>query len=195
MFPMRFERPLVLGTLLVVAAGCGGGALKLHFKVNRDIDPQTISSSLTPCALTSNLPVGVLGNPFTMTITQQQDFPQQNTDVQHITSAKLDQLSFTLTSTSPQQNWDFLKDITISAEATGQTKAAVASIGADTVSGIAIVAGSTTLTLKPTGLNLAPYIKANGGFSLSSEAIGCPPPQDADFSGHVRISITADPLN
>jgi len=171
-----------------------GNVPKLHFNVTRDIGPETISGSITPCSLTSHLPVDLLGNPFNVTITQQQDFPQQNTDVQHITSAKLDELTLSLTATSPQQNWDFLEDITISAEANGLPKATVASIGIDTESAVAIAAGSSTLSLKPTGLNLAPYIKASGGFSLTSDAVGCPPSQDADFTGHVRLAIVAKPL-
>ena len=179
--------------VFVVAVGCGS-VPKLHFTVNRDIGQQTINGSITPCSLTSQLPVSFFNNPFNVAITQQQDFPQQNTDVQHITVAKLDELSLTLTSASAQQNWDFLDDITISAEATGLPKVTVASIGADSESAVPIAAGSTSLTLKPTGANLAPYIKASGGFSLTSEAIGCPPQQNADFTGHVRLQITAKPL-
>lgn len=183
----------VVPILAAFVLSCGN-VPKLHFNVSRDIGPETIQGSITPCSLTSHLPIDLFGNPFNVTITQQQDFPQQNTDVQHITSAKLAELTLSLTATSPQPNWDFLEDITISAEATGLPKATVASIGIDTESAIAIAAGSTTLTLKPTGLNLAPYIKASGGFSLTSDAVGCPPPQDADFTGHVRMAIVAKPL-
>lgn len=192
------RRGILIGLGFAVAlAGCGElhKLAKLHFDVTKNLAVTTIPGSLTPCSLTSNLPFTFLGNPFTITMSQQQDFPQQNTDVQHVTSAHLTQLTLALTSTSGQQSWDFLEDLTLYAEANGQTKAVVASIGIDSESATPVPAGATTLTLVPTSLDLAPYIKASGGFSITSDATGCPPSQDADFGGVAKFHITADPLN
>src|SRR6267378_3502860 len=104
---MRFRRILPLA--LVTLAACGGGT-QLHFAVDKDIPQQTINQGIAPCSIATVLPV-VLSSPFQVTFSQSQDFPQQKTDVQHLTSVKLQQLSLTLTTTSPQQNWDFLTEV------------------------------------------------------------------------------------
>ena len=69
-----------------------------------------------------------------------------------------------------------------------------ASIGTGSPSGVAILAGSTTLNLVPAGAQLAPYVKASGGFTLTAQAKGCPPSQNADFTGHTRFKVSANPL-
>src|SRR2546423_381531 len=149
---MRF-RNLLPGAALLAAA-CGGST-QLHFAVDKDIPQQTINSSIAPCTIATVLP-GFLSSPFQVTFTQSQDFPQQKTDVQHLTSVKLQSLSLTLTSTSAQQNWDFLTEVELIAQANGQPDATVASIGTGSPSGVAIAAGSTTLNLVPAGTQLAP---------------------------------------
>lgn len=175
----------------VVLAGCGETP-KLRFQVDKAIPQQTIQGSITPCSLPVQVPL--LGQPFQMTFSQQQDFPEQNTDVQHIESAKLDSMSLALTAATQEPSWDFLDGLEIYAEADGQPRALLASIGAESPSAIPIPAGATTLSLVPAGLQLAPYLKAAGGFSIDSEATGCPPEQDAVFTGEVRINVVADPL-
>ena len=38
------------------------------------------------------------------------------------------------------------------------------------------------------------YVKASGGFTLTAQAKGCPPSQNADFTGHTRFKVSANPL-
>lgn len=184
-------RATILLTAVVLAAACGGTP-KLHFQVDKDIPQQTINSSIAPCTIATFVPF--LASPLQVTFNQSQDFPQQKTDVNHITSVKLDSLSLTLTATSPQQNWDFLDEVDITASANGMSDTLVASIGAASASGVAIPAGVTRLDLVPTGANLAPFVKSPGGFTLAAQAKGCPPSQDADFTGHTRFNVVANPL-
>lgn len=185
-----FAASLSLISILALA-GCDD-PVKLRFQVDKAIPEQTIPASLALCDVPITVPL--LADPFAVVITQDQDFPEQNTNVNKIESAKLDSLSLTLTPASAEPSWDFLTALELYAEAQDLPRALVASIGTDTDSGVAIPTGATTLNLQPAGLQLAPYIKANGGFTLSSEATGCPPDQDAKFTGQVRINVVADPL-
>jgi hypothetical protein len=129
--------------------------------------------------------VPFLAQPFDVTFSEEEDFPEQNTDIQHIKSAKL--AGLTLTLTSGESNWDFINLLRIYAEADGLERSLVASVDP-------APDGVTTLTLTSAGLELAPYVKANGGFTLTSEAEGCPPSQNTTFVGEVRINVTATPL-
>lgn len=185
-----FAASLSLISILALT-GCDD-PVKLRFQVSKGIPENTIPASLALCDVP--LPVPLLANPFEVVITQEQDFPEQNTEVNKIESAKLDSLSLTLTPSSAETSWDFLTALELYAEAQDLPRALIASIGTNTESGIAIPPGATTLQLQPAGLQLAPYIKATGGFTLSSEATGCPPDQDATFTGQVRINVVADPL-
>jgi hypothetical protein len=184
-------RTRALIVLVVTGAACGGSP-NLHFQVSKDIPQQTINSSIAPCTIATLVPF--LAAPLQVTFNQSQDFPQQKTDVNHITSVKLDSLSLTLTASSPQQDWDFLDEVDITAQASGLSDTLVASIGAASASGVAIPAGAITLDLVPAGANLAPFVKASGGFTLAAQAKGCPPSQDADFTGHTRFNVSARPL-
>ena len=155
----------------------------LRFQVDKQIPQQTIDGSLAPCQIAQVFPF--LQAPLQMTFSQQQDFPEQNTDVQRITSAKLDTLTLTVTSGEP--NWDFLETLDIFVEADGLSTELVAVLDP-------VPDGATTITLQPTGLQLAPYVKAPGGFTMTSEATGCPPAQDTTFTGQVILNIAAEPL-
>lgn len=178
--------------LSILAAGCGKDPLTLEFDIEKDIPQQTIPGSLAPCQLP--IAVGVLDDPFVVTITQQEDFPEQNTDVQHVRSARVREISLSLTATSPEPDWDFLDALTLFVEASGLERKLVASIGLESDSQKPIEEGATTLDLEPKRLNLAPYIKANGGFTMTSEAVGCAPAQDAQFTGRLEVHVVADPL-
>ncbi len=170
--------------LLAFATACGGTPT-LHFQVGKDIPQQTISGSISPCQIPVTVPF--LQQPFQMTFSQSQDFPEQNTDIQHIKSAKLDTLTLTMSPASAEPNWDFLDSLELYAEANGLPRALAASIDP-------VADGQTTLTLQPAGLELAPYVKASGGFTLTSEATGCPPGSDAVFTGRIVVNVAADPL-
>lgn len=182
---------LLAASSVFVLSACDD-PVKLRFQIDKAIPEQTIQSSIALCDVPITVPF--LSDPFAVVITQAQDFPEQNTEVNRIESAKLDSLTLTLTPASAEPNWDFLTALELYAEAQDLPRALIASIGADTESGVAISPGATTLSMQPSGLQLAPYIKANGGFTLSSEATGCPPDQDATFTGQVRINVVADPL-
>ena len=177
---------------VLVSGGCGKNPLELRFNVDKSIPEQTIEGSFAPCQLP--IAIGVLSDPFQVTITQEEDFPEQDTDVQHVTSARLKQLTLSLTPTSLETTWDFLETLEIFVEASGLERKLVASIGEGTASGEPIPEGASTLDLEPERLNLAKYIKANGGFTMTSEATGCAPAQDAVFDGELRVRIVADPL-
>lgn len=179
---------------LAFLAGCDAIDAELKFDVEKTIPEQTIQGSLAPCQITNPIAVDLLSAPFQVVITQEEDFPEQNTDVQHVTRATLEALSMSLTASSVEESWDFITGIEIFVSADGLQTQLIASLGEDTQSATPIPAGATTLSLETTGLNLAPYIKANGGFIMSSEATGCPPQSDAVFDGQVRIHIVADPL-
>lgn len=171
--------------LLALASASCGETPVLRFQVDKDIPQQTIEGSLAPCQIPIEVPF--LDQPFQMTFSQEQDFPEQNTDVQHIESAKLDTLTLTMSPASAETNWDFLDSLELYAEADGLPRALAASIDP-------VADGLTTLLMQPAGLELAPYVKAQGGFTLTSEATGCPPQSDAVFTGRVIVNITADPL-
>ena len=181
-------------TALTLSAGCNAIDATLKFDVEKQLPAQTIDGSLAPCQLTDPIPIDFLSSPFQVVISQEEDFPEQNTDVQHITRAVLEEMSLALTAASQEPDWNFLTGIEIFVTADGLDTALIASIGADTDSGTPIPSGASTLSLIETGLNLAPYIKAEGGFTMTSEAAGCPPQADAIFDGLVRIHIEADPL-
>ena len=183
-------RPLVVAaTLLFGLSGCGENPLKLEFTVDKAIPEQTIPGTIALCQFP--VAVGVLGSPFDVTMSQEEDFPEQDTDVQHIESAKLRELTLSLTATSAEPNWDFLATIFIFVEANGLETRLVASLGTEAEP---IANGLTTLDLDTEGVNLAPYVKANGGFSMTSEATGCAPQENAVFDGDVTIHVVADPL-
>ncbi len=165
------------------------GELLLRFKVEEEIDPQTIDGQLTPCAL-----LNAVGVPFSVQITAEEDFPEQDTDVEHIKTAKIRSLTLSITAASAEPDWDFLDTLELYAEADGLESKLLASIGEGTDSGKPIPANATTLDMDSAGLNLAPYIKANGGFTITSEATGCAPQQDATFDGELVLDITARPL-
>lgn len=177
--------------LLPAVAGCGDLAPRIHFQVDKELPDQVIENSITPCQFAALFP---WADPFQMTITQEEDFPEQDTDVQHVTRAKIDSLRLSLLTSSAEPTWDFLDSLEVYIEAEDLEKRLVASIGEETDSGTPIPDGATTLDLEPMGVNLAPYLKANGGFTLSSEATGCPPENDATFDGRVVLNITAKPL-
>lgn len=178
--------------LLLLVAGCGEDPFTLEFDVDKNIPEQSIAGSLAPCQIPIAVPV--LQDPFEVTFSQEEDFPEQDTDVQHVKSARIRRMSLSLTATSSEPNWDFLDAISLFVEASGQEKRLVASIGEESESGEPIPDGATELDLEPEKLNLAPYLKANGGFVMTSEAIGCPPQQEARFTGSLRVRVVADPL-
>lgn len=178
--------------LFVLASACGKDPLTLEFDVDKDLPEQSIPGSLAPCQLP--ISVGVLDDPFEVTITQAEDFPEQNTDVQHVRSAKVRELRLSIAATSSEPDWDFLDALNLFVEASGLERKLVASIGEETESGEPIADGATTLDLEPEGVNLAPYIKANGGFTITSEAVGCAPAQEVRFTGRLEVRIVADPL-
>jgi hypothetical protein len=175
-----------------LTAGCGSDPTELRFNVDKDLPPQSIDASIAPCQLP--IPVSVLAAPFQVTFTQEEDFPEQDTDIAHVKSARLKRLELELTASSPEQSWDFLDSISIFVEAAGHERRLVASIGEGTPSEEPIEPGATRLELDPEKVNLAPYIKANGGFTMTSEAEGCPPEEEAIFDGEIVVSIVADPL-
>lgn len=176
---------------LMLVAGCSELAPRIHFQVDKNLPDQVVEGSITPCQLAVLFP---WADPFQMTITQEADFPEQDTDVQHITKARIDSLRLSLLTSSAEPTWDFLDALEVYVEAQDLEKRLVASIGEGTESDDPIPDGATTLDLDPAGVNLAPYLKANGGFTLSSEATGCPPENDATFDGRVVLNITAKPL-
>lgn len=177
--------------LFALVAGCGDLAPRIHFQVDKKLPEQVIESSITPCQLSALFP---WADPFQMTITQEGDFPEQDTDVQHVTRAKIDSLRLSLVTSSAEPTWDFLDTLEVSVEAEDLEKRLIASVGEGTASDTAIPDGATTLDLDPAGVNLAPYLKANGGFTLSSVATGCPPENDATFDGRVVMNLTAKPF-
>lgn len=185
-------RPLALVLLAVAAgsaAGCGENPLKLEFTVDKDIPEQQIPGSLALCQVP--IAVGVLGTPFDVTMSQEEDFPEQDTDVQYIESARLRRFSLSLTDASAETTWDFLETLSIFIEANGHERRLIAWIGSNEDP---IPAGLTTLDLERESVNLARYVKADGGFTMTSEATGCNPQQNATFDGEIRIRIVADPL-
>jgi len=178
--------------IVLLGSGCGKDPLTLEFDVDKDIPEQSIPGSIAPCQLP--IAVGVLDDPFQVTISQEEDFPEQNTDVQHVRSARVRQISLSIAPTSSEPDWDFLDALNLFVEASGLERKLVASIGVDTESGKPIAEGETKLDLEPERLNLAAYLKANGGFTMTSEAIGCAPSQEVRFTGRLEVRIVADPL-
>lgn len=181
-----------LALVLLLAAGCGKDPLTLEFDVDKSIPEQTIPGSLAPCQLPVTVPL--LADGLEMTITQEEDFPEQNTDVQHVKSARVKKISLELTASSSEPSWDFLDALNLFVEAQNLERKLVASIGAESESEKPIPEGATELDLEPERLNLAPYIKANGGFTMTSEAIGCQPQQEVRFTGELTVRVVADPL-
>lgn len=193
---VRYIFGMARSSLVVVfallAAGCGKDPLTLEFDVDKSIPDQTIPGSLAPCQLPVSIPL--LGGGLDMTITQEEDFPEQDTDVQHVKSARVRRLVLALTPASSEPSWDFLDALNLFVEAEGLERRLVASIGAESESEKPIPEGATELDLEPERLNLAPYLKASGGFTMTSEAIGCHPQQEVVFDGELRVHIVADPL-
>lgn len=185
-------RRLLALAIVVVATGCGKDPLTLEFDIDKDIPEQSIPGSIAPCQLP--IPVGVLDDPFAVVITQEEDFPEQNTDVQHVRSARVREISLSIAPTSSEPDWDFLDAISLFVEAVSLERKLVASIGLESESALPIEDGATRLDLEPERLNLAPYIKANGGFTMTSEAVGCAPSQEVRFIGRLEVRIVADPL-
>lgn len=177
---------------LLAAGACGKDPLTLKFDVDKAIPETTIPGQIALCQLP--IPVDVLADPLRLTITREEDFPEQDTDVQHVKSARLRKLELTLTPASAEPDWDFLDTLELFVEASGLDRRPLASIGEGTSSDRPIQPGATALALVPERLNLAPYLKASGGFTITSQATGCAPQSDAIFDGELRVHIVADPL-
>ena len=101
--------------LVLLVSGCGKDPLTLEFDVDKDIPEQSIPGSIAPCQLP--ISVGVLNDPFEVTITQEEDFPEQNTDVQHVKSARVREISLSIAATSSEPDWDFLDALNLFVEA------------------------------------------------------------------------------
>lgn len=180
---MRATGLVSVGAILMLA-GCGDGLLR--FDVDKDIDEQTIDGQTSPCSLGDPLGLTFFDMP-PVTVSQEEDFPEQPTTVDRVQSATLKSLRLSLTNNSQESNWDWLDTLYVYVNAEGQDEAQVAH--SDPVK-----EGVQTIHMEPADTNLAPYVKADNGFTLTSDATGCPPSSDVAFDGRLVLRIGANPI-
>lgn len=182
-----------LSALSVVTFGSlGCGSVKdaidnlLSFSIERSIPEQQIDGQVVPCqvARALNIELPILED---MTISKEEDFPEQNTEVNLIREAYLSVLNLSLTEGSAAEDWDFLDSITFSVAANNLETVEVAKLDP-------VPDDLTALALSPLGVNLANYLKSEGGFSFEVTATGCPPSADVLFNGEIKIDVSASPL-
>ena len=181
---------LTLG-LLAQVSGCGEvkDAVNnlLSFDIDRPIPEQTIPGQAAPCQIVGNIPLP-LGDSFkNITIEKEEDFPEQNTEVDLIKEAYISKFDLAITAESANQDWDFLDNIAFTVSAEGQETVTAAILDP-------VEDGLQTIALSSSGVNLAPYLKAEGGFTMNVKAEGCPPNSDTLFTGIITIGVSASPL-
>lgn len=158
----------------------------LTFHINRSIPEQTVERSLAPCQINMilDLPIAGLQD---VQFSKEQDFPEQNTEVRLIRSARVESISLNLTEQSTERTWDWLDSITIYIESGGQERQKIASLPE-------VPDGQSVLNLNMENVDIAGYIKAEGGFAMTTEVSGCPPQNTAKFGGSYRVKVSASPL-
>jgi hypothetical protein len=158
----------------------------LSFNIDRNIPEQSIEPIVAPCQVveTLDLPLVKLDN---IEFSKEEDFPEQNTEVRLIRSARLNSLVLNLTAESTQENWDWLESIDISIASDGRETQRLAYYHE-------IPDGLSTLNLTTEAIDIAAYIKSDAGFSLSTEAEGCPPAKQTVFAGSYQVAVSASPL-
>lgn len=161
--------------VMALSATCLVACGAVRFDVEQALPEQKVTGSPLGGVLPSFLP-----NPFTVTIDVKAETQKRGTGP--ATAAYLKSLSLRATpASSPSGNFDFLDEIHIFIEASGQSKLEVA-----TVKPVAKGLTTLTFTLVPE-VNLLPFI--NAGATLSATATARQPTKDFTFDGDVVIDV------
>ncbi len=180
---------IVLATLVVL--GCDGTTLT-HFNTDEDIPETRVQGQGAISLLPAVFP------PTSMDVTQTDAYEQEDFDL--VTSIRVTSLQLTISDSSDDEqqdssedgqpdNFDFLQsvDIMISADINGaEREERVAFLAGDDAQ---VGSGTRQLELITTGIDVLPFIEAEGGYSMQTRATGAAPPDDLVFGGAVRYRV------
>lgn len=160
-------------------SGCG----VIHFDVERDIPEQEVQGNLATMLLG-----GLIDNPIPMEIDLEQETAARDAGV--ACEARLTELTFRITGTAQgagdEDDFDFVDRITIFVESRRSSSTLPRELLAELDP---VPEGATTLSVRPTDLDLLPYVEE--GAAITASASGSPPPDDVTFDGHYVVEVEA----
>lgn len=166
--------------LVLLAAGCPGLG-QVAFDVSSSGQSQ-VQGSPTGGLLPQPPTFGNFGD---LTFSQSQDFSNNNTNKDHIDSARVSKLTLKVVSPSGA-TLSFLSSIEFDIQAPNLPQVKIAEA-------TSIPAGATSIELTLPDQEIAPYAKANS-FSITTKGTGTQPPQNTTIEADLTLHIVANVL-
>lgn len=186
-----------LGALVTASTtllGCSETTTLGHFDVDQDLPEIQVQGSLVSALLPTEFA------PIPLNVKSEEAF--QNANYDYLTTIEVDSLTLRITekSNDPAQdsgedgqpdNFDFFKSVSVFIRATingEERRELIAELpeGSDELS-----AGQSQIQFIMSGLDILPFVEAEGGYEVITEATGTPPSDDVYFDGEAvyRVGI------
>lgn len=168
---MRRVLPASFLFLSLFVVSCGA----VQFDVEQDLAPQTIQGN----SLGGVLATALLANPYTLNIDIKAEVAKRGTGP--ATRAFLKSLVFDISTTTPNENFDFIDETRLYVEGPGLAKVEIARL-------VPVPNGVKKLEFEIVPMvDLLPYIQA--GATITATAKGTQPTRDTTFLGKVVIDV------
>lgn len=192
----RFLKTAIITAIASGAAltGCSESTTLGHFDVDQDLPEIQVQGSLVSALLPTEFA------PIPLNVKSEEAF--QNANYDYLTTIEVDALSLRITekSNDPAQdsaedgepdNFDFFTSVSVFIRATingEERRELIAELpeGSEQLS-----SGQNQIQFTMSGLDILPFVEADGGYEVITEATGTPPSDDVYFDGEAvyRVGI------